>query len=436
MRNNIVHQGAGELTYEIRGIVAVAEEIKKLGQEIYWENIGDPVAKGYQMPEWIKDIVKKAVDNNKSFAYNPTKGLLLTREFLANRRNEQNGAQITADDICFFNGLGDAISKIYTYLRKESRVIGPSPAYSTHSSAEASHAGSPHITYNLLPKKNWLPDITDMENKIKYNPAVSGILIINPDNPTGMVYPKKILQQIVALAKKYDLFLISDEVYCNIAHDTKKMTPLAKVIGETPGIAMRGISKEFPWPGSRCGWIEIYNKEKDTVFAKYVKSIFDAKMLEVCSTTLPQAVIPIVMSDPRYESHLKERRLFYKKRAEKAFGILKNVSGIISPKTAGAFYVSVVFPDKNNLNNKQKLEIKNSKVRKFIEEKTNGDISPDKRFVYYLMGATGICVVPLTGFNCNLLGFRATLLETDEKKFEWIYDTIAEKIKEYLSSDR
>lgn len=440
MRNNIVHQGAGELTYEIRGIVEVAEKIKSLGQEIYWENIGDPVAKGYQIPEWIKVIVKKAIDQNKSFAYNPTKGLLETREFLAKKRNASGGAQITVDDICFFNGLGDAISKIYTYLRKEARVIGPSPAYSTHSSAEAAHAGSPHITYNLLPEKNWLPDLNDLENKIKYNPSISGILIINPDNPTGMVYPKKVLEHIVALAKKYDLFLISDEVYCNIAHNAKKMTTLAEIIDVVPGIAMKGISKEFPWPGARCGWIEVYNKNKDEIFAKYVKSVIDAKMMEVCSTTLPQSVIPIIMSDRRYESHLKERREFYKKRAEKAFKILKNVPGIISPKTVGAFYVSVVFSVKGEkvsaLNNKQTLEIKNDKVRKFIEEKTANGISPDKRFVYYLMGATGICVVPLTGFNCNLLGFRATLLETDESRFEWIYNTIAEKITEYLSIGR
>ena len=439
MRNNIVHQGAGELTYEIRGIVDIAEKIKSLGQEIYWENIGDPVAKGYQIPEWIKDIVKKAIDNNKTFAYNPTKGLLSTREFLAEKRNSQKGVKISADDICFFNGLGDAISKIYTSLRKETRIIGPSPAYSTHSSAEAAHSGSPHITYNLLPEKNWLPDLKDLENKIKYNPAISGILIINPDNPTGMVYPRKVLEQIATLAKKYDLFLISDEVYCNIAHNTKKMTTLAEIIGDVSGIAMKGISKEFPWPGGRCGWIEIYNKEKDAVFAKYVKSIVDAKMLEVCSTTLPQAVIPLIMSDRRYESHLKERRGFYKKRADKAYEILSRVPEIISPKTAGAFYVSVVFKNgvlnlpTGQAGNKQKLEIKNARVRKFIEEKTANGMAPDKRFVYYLMGATGICVVPLTGFNCNLLGFRATLLETDESKFEWIYKTIAEKIKEYLA---
>ncbi|MCK6462975.1 MAG: pyridoxal phosphate-dependent aminotransferase [Candidatus Pacebacteria bacterium] len=433
MRNNIVHQGAGELTYEIRGIVEVAEKIKNLGQEIYWENIGDPVAKGYQMPEWIKELVKKEIGNNKSFAYNPTKGLLKTREFLARERNAKNGAKITADDICFFNGLGDAISKVYTYLRKECRVIGPSPAYSTHSSAEAAHAGYPHITYNLIPEKNWLPDLKDLENKIKYNPAISGILIINPDNPTGMVYPKKVLQEMVKLAKKYDLFIISDEIYCNVAHEPKKMATLAEVIGDVPGIAMKGISKEFPWPGSRCGWIEVYNKDKDAVFAKYVKSVLDAKMLEVCSTTLPQSVIPAVMSDNRYETHLKERREFYKKRAEKVHKIFKGVPGIVSPKTAGAFYVSAVFADEV-LKNNQKLKISNDKVRKFVEEKTANGLAPDKRFAYYLLGATGICVVPLSGFNCNLPGFRSTLLETDENKFEWIYETLAEKIKKYLGS--
>ncbi len=443
MRNNIVHQGAGELTYEIREIVEVAEKIKSLGQEIYWENIGDPVAKGYQIPEWIKDIVKKAIDDNKSFAYNPTKGLLETREFLVKKRNSKNGVKITTEDICFFNGLGDAISKVYTYLKKEARVIGPSPAYSTHSSAEGAHAGYPHITYNLLPEKNWLPDLNDLRNKIKYNPAISGILIINPDNPTGMVYPKKVLEEMVKIAKEYDLFIVSDEIYCHVAHDQKKMTTLAEIIGDVPGIAMKGISKEFPWPGSRCGWIEIYNKEKDEVFAKYVKNIMNAKMLEVCSTTLPQSVIPVIMSDPRYESHLEERRKFYKKRAGMAFEILKKVSGIISPKAAGAFYVSTVFSAEGGsskggktgvLNDKQTLKIKNDKVRKFVEEKTANGISPDKRFVYYLMGATGICVVPLSGFNCNLQGFRATLLESDDVKFQWIFETLAEKIEEYLRS--
>ena len=101
MRNNIVHIGAGELTYEIREIVNVAEKMEKLGINILWENIGDPVAKGEIVPNWIKEIVKEAVNDNKSYSYSPTKGLLETREFLAKSCNSNGYAKITTDDIIF-----------------------------------------------------------------------------------------------------------------------------------------------------------------------------------------------------------------------------------------------------------------------------------------------------------------------------------------------
>ncbi len=432
MRNNIIHSGAGELTYEIREIVAVAEKFEKLGVEIFWENIGDPVAKGEKIPIWIKEIIKKAVDDDKSFAYCPTKGLLETREFLAKKCNLNGNAKITADDIIFFNGLGDAISKIYTSLNRESRVIGPTPAYSTHSSAEASHAGSHHLTYNLIPKFGWLPDINDLRNKVRYNPTISGILIINPDNPTGMIYPRRVLEEIIKIAEEYNLFIISDEIYSNIIYGTTKTARLSEIIKDIPAISMKGISKEFPWPGSRCGWIEIYNKDKDPVFAKYIKSIFDAKMLEVCSTTLPQMVIPKIMSDPRYEIHLKERSENFRQRADLAYNILNRIDGISAPKPSGAFYMSVVF-EENLLNNNQKLKIENEKAAKYAEEIAK-NILPDKRFAYYLMASTGICVVPLSGFNSSLLGFRITLLEQNEEKFKKIFETIAQKIKEYFAN--
>jgi aspartate/methionine/tyrosine aminotransferase len=128
MRNNIVSIGADELKYEIREIVAVAQEFGKLGVEIIWENIGDPVQKGEIIPDWIKEIVINASRENLSYAYSPTKGLDATRDFLAREANKNGNVRITGEDIIFFNGLGDAISKIYGQLRKEYRVIGPSPA--------------------------------------------------------------------------------------------------------------------------------------------------------------------------------------------------------------------------------------------------------------------------------------------------------------------
>jgi len=441
MRNNIVHPGADELTYEIREIVDVGRKLENFGVEMLWENIGDPVAKGEIVPDWIRNIIQKTIaDDDKSFGYSPTKGLLETRKFLVEMRNKEGGTQITEEDILFFNGLGDAISKVYTYLNKNARVIGPNPAYPTHSSAEGAHAGSHHIAYNLNPHRNWLPDIDDMRNKIKYNPAVAGILIINPDNPTGIVYPKPILESIVDIAREFDLFIISDEVYSEIVYGDTKFTSLSEVIGDVPGIAMRGLSKEIPWPGARCGWIETYNKETDKVFERYVKTLVDAKMLEVCSTTLPQWVIPEVFSDKRYSEYLKKKSENYSKKADIAYKILSKVPGIIAPKPNGAFYMSVVFED-GVLSNGQTLPIENKKAKELVEElvgppheRGKQDISPDKRFVYYLMASTGICVVPLSGFNSDLYGFRITLLETDMDVFENTFNTVAEKIKQYVKS--
>ncbi|HET7318047.1 MAG TPA: pyridoxal phosphate-dependent aminotransferase, partial [Nitrospirota bacterium] len=259
MRNNIVSLGADELKYEIREIVAVAKEFARLGIEINWENIGDPVQKGEKLPDWIKEIITGMMKEDLTYAYSPTKGLDATREYLAQKANKNGGVKITKEDIIFFNGLGDAISKVYGQLRKEYRVIGPSPAYSTHSSAEASHAGSEYVSYRLDPDNHWYPDLTDLRMKVKYNPSISGILVINPDNPTGAVYPREVLLEIVAIAREYDLFVVCDEIYINLTYNGTKAVPLADVINGVCGISMKGISKELPWPGARCGWIEVYN---------------------------------------------------------------------------------------------------------------------------------------------------------------------------------
>ncbi|HCX22832.1 MAG TPA: aminotransferase, partial [Cytophagales bacterium] len=203
MRQKLLRDGASELSYEIRGIVKKAEQLEQLGYEILWENIGDPIQKNHKLPEWMKDIIAGLLYEDNTYGYSHSKGVLSTRQFLADLNNNRGGVQIEAQDITFFNGLGDAIQKIYQYLLPTSRVIGPSPAYSTHSSAEAAHANHHPMTYKLDPDNSWYPDMDDLYNKVKYNPSIVGILIINPDNPTGMVYPKHILQRMVDIAKEF-----------------------------------------------------------------------------------------------------------------------------------------------------------------------------------------------------------------------------------------
>lgn len=431
MRTAIVHPGADNLRYEIRQIVEVAKAIAAAGQPIRWENIGDPVAKGENPPAWIKQIVGEVAADDLSFAYSPTRGLDDTRAYIANERNLEGGIQITAEDILFFNGLGDAISTIYGALHPAARVIGPNPAYPTHSSAEAAHAGAPHITYRLDPQNGWKPDLADLESKVAANPQIAAILIINPDNPTGFVYPQETLAAIVDIARRYGLFLISDEIYSNLAYPGSDMRKLASVIGEVPAIAMRGISKEFPWPGARCGWIEVYNRDRDADFDRFARSLLETKMLEVCATTLPQRVLPRVMGDARYYPYLEQRVAAYDRRAKRAVEVLSAIPELTIHPARGAFYMTAVFRH-GALDLAQSLPA--SEVASTI-------IAPhlsaalDQRFVLHLLASTGICVVPLsTGFNSDLQGFRFTLLEADEGKFETLLFDLAAALRAYLAS--
>jgi len=431
MRRNIVHEGAGSLTYAIREIVQVAHRFQDLGTRIVWENIGDPVQKGEKIAPWIREIMHEVVDQDLSWGYCDTAGVPETRQFLAARVNERGGAQVTPDDIIFFNGLGDAVSKVYGFLRREARILGPTPAYSTHSSAEAAHSGYEHLTYELDPYNKWMPDLEDIRLKVKYNDSIAGILLINPDNPTGAVYPREMLERIVAIARENDLFIVCDEIYTHIVYNGFSTLHLSEVIGDVCALVMRGVSKEFPWPGSRCGWLEVLNRNRDEAFDTYVNSLLAAKRLEVCSTTAPQLVIPRVMGDPRFPDHLKQRAATFESRAKEAHAALNGIDGVQVNCPCGAFYMTVMFED-GVLNDKQTLEIDNGEVRRMVEQFVSGSPN-DQRFVYYLMGATGICVVPLSGFYCRRDGFRITLLECDDEKRVWTFKTLAEAIRAYLA---
>ena len=434
MRFDIAKSGSG-LVYEIRNIVNVANRLTQAGVEVIWENIGDPVQKGERVPDWMRGVLADLLQEDCSYGYSPTKGMDATREFLAERVNRRGKAQITPEDIIFFNGLGDAIARAYSAIRVDARIIMPEPTYSTHLLAEVLHASFPPNTYRMNPYCDWSPDVNELERKVKSHRAIVGILVINPDNPTGYVYPEETLQRIVQIARDYDLFLVIDETYHRIVFNGKKTVPISDIIGDVPGISMKGISKEFPWPGSRCGWMEIYNAGRDETFARYIDAILTQKMAEVCSTTLPQMAIPRIMDHPEYQPYLDERLRRYEKLSNIAYRILKDLPYVMVNRTCGAFYMTVVFNDAI-LNGRQSLPIAQEEIRTYIGKLVSEPIEFDKRFVYYLLGATGICVIPHTSFFTDLPGFRMTLLERDEARFEQIVRTLGEKIVQYVESAR
>lgn len=423
MRKNLLHYWHKELSYEIREIVEIANKIKWFWIEISWENIWDPIAKWEKMPEFVKNIIKKSLDDDKIFWYCPSRWLEKTREYLASK-----STKLKKDDIIFFNWIWEAINKTYGYLAMTAKVLWPNPAYPTHSSAEATNSWSEHLTYSLDPENDWNPDLEEIENKVKYNPNITWILVINPDNPTWAIFKREILEWIVDIARRYDMFVIFDEIYVNLVYDENDRVLLSDIIWDVPGIAMKWMSKDVPWPGWRCGWIEVYNKEKDEVFSKYIDSIYNSKMLEVCSTTMPQYVLPEIYESSEYKSYISKRIEKYKKNADIVWKYLWDLEWIIYVKPKWAFYVSVVF-NLEKINLDFKIDFENKDLQKYVEEISKWKRF-DKRFCYNLLGKTWICTVPLSWFNSTYDGFRMTLLEQDEVKFENILKNLREFILE------
>jgi aspartate/methionine/tyrosine aminotransferase len=178
----------------------------------------------------------------------------------------------------------------------------------------------------------------------------------------------------------------------------------------------------------------VYNGHADERFSKYINLILTGKMNEVCSTTLPQTVIPDIIRHPEYPVYLAQRISCYERMSTITYDCLKQISALQVNRTNGAFYMAVAFKD-GLLNNRQTLPIANHEVKDLVEGLVNQPgVSPDKRFVYHILAATGICIVPLSSFSTPLQGFRVTLLEKDEQECHRIYRTLAEKIGEYLGS--
>ena len=428
MRQNLLRADSALLSYPIREVVTIGKQLEKLGEfSMIWENIGDPVSAGEKVPSWMHDVVQAQVATDQSFAYTETRGAIAAREYVLEHFSDKK--KCTVDDILFFNGLGEAINKVMNNLPKETRVLMPSPTYPSHATAESMHAGCSFISYSLDSENNWEPDVEEIENKVKYNDNVVAILVINPNNPTGSVYKRETLEKIVAIAKKYQCFLIFDEIYHHMTFDGVKSTLLHQIIDDVPGISMKGISKDIPWPGSRCGWIEVYNADKDENFKGFIEIILLTKMLEVCSTTLPQIVLPLLYEHPEYDAYLEARILKYQQRADEAAAFFATIPQVRVNKPRGVFYLVVELLDCP----KARLDSVNKEVRLFLDELENEQTVADFQFAYELMGEEGVCVVPLSGFGSPLHGFRMTLLQEDDAVFTETLERIGRAIEAYYA---
>ena len=227
--------------------------------------------------------------------------------------------------------------------------------------------------------------------------------------------------------------ILSDEIYFRLVYNGHEFVQITEIAhNRVPLIVMRGLSKDVPWPGARCGWLEFHNTHLDEGFKNYCDSVKKRVLMEVCSVTLPQVLLPRIYDHPEFEGWLSSYKEKLEFNSNLVAELLKPVEGLQVIRTNGAFYMMVRFKD-GVLSDKQQLAIANEKIRALIEKKAEG-AKPDQRFAYYLLGATGIVVVPASGFFSPYFGFRITTLTRDENELRAIYKRLAEAIQAYLNS--
>jgi len=440
MRCPVSHPNAHLLKYEIREIVDTVQKISELNPslQIENENIGDPVAKGWPVPPFLKDILKAEIDKpgDKVFGYTHSRGNIATRKWIVSyAKRFSPSVELDYEDILITNGLGAGISMLYQMIGDGARIIEPSPSYPTHGSMESFCSGKQPLTYKLDPEKNWEPDFDNLTAQLEAHPEIAGLLIINPNNPTGAVYSAETLEKMVQIAEKYSLMIISDEIYFRMVYNGYKFAQISEIAkNRVPLIVMRGLSKDVPWPGGRCGWLEFHNTHLDEDYKKLCDSVRKRALLEVCSGALPQAVLPLIYDHPEFENWLTAYNKALEENTLKIAEKLRAVPGLVVQPANGAFYMMPIFKE-GLLKAGQSLPIENEGVRKFVEELVSApDIPLDKRFVYYLIASTGICTVPATSFFSPYYGFRVTTLTRDPEKRDEIYGKLAKAIEIYLAS--
>jgi len=250
--NNIqTSRTLGDVKYEIRGQLAHrASELEKCGYEIISLNIGNPGLFGFRTPE----TMRLAMIENLAQAepYSHQKGIFPAREAIVMQQQDRGLTDISAEEVFIGNGVSELIDlSLRALLNQGDEVLVPSPDYPLWSAAVALNGGIP-LHYPCPPEHAFMPDLAALEAMI--TPRTRAIVVINPNNPTGAVYSRELLGQLVALAEQHQLLVLSDEIYDQMVYDDAEFVPLATLVRNTVCLTYSGLSKVYRACGYRVGW--------------------------------------------------------------------------------------------------------------------------------------------------------------------------------------
>lgn len=320
--------------YDIRGpIMDEAQRMSEQGIDILKLNIGNPAPFGFKAPKEIEE----AIGNNAAITegYSDSKGLVSAREAILKYCQSKNMPNVSIDDIYTGNGVSELITmSMNGLLNYGDEVLVPMPDYPLWT-ASVTLAGGKAVHYRCDDKQNWYPDIKDMESKI--TPKTKAIVVINPNNPTGALYPTEILEQIVDLARKHELILFADEIYDRLVMDGKEHVALSSLAPDLLTVSFNGLSKSHLIAGYRCGWMVLCGEKKHA--KGYIEGIKLLSAMRLCSNVPAQSLIPVALDNLESTKELLVPGGRIYEQREVIYNALNEIDGLSVVKPTAAFYM-------------------------------------------------------------------------------------------------
>lgn len=362
-----VTKRAESIEYAIRDVIGYTDQLISAGKKIFYLNIGDPPAFGFHTPPHIAQALCRAVQENKNY-YSPSEGLLELREAVTRKEKRVNGVEISPCDVLITEGVSEGIEMILgTLVEKGNEILFPGPTYPPYISYTKFFDGKP-VAYRTVEEDRWQPDIDDLRSKI--TTKTRALVITNPNNPTGALYGKKVVKQMLDVAGEHNLLVVSDEIYDQLtfSEDFASTACLAK---DLPVVGLNGFSKAYLMTGWRLGYM--YFKAERGELENIKQSILQECRIRLCANTPVQIAATAALDGP--QDHIKVMVEKLRQRRDYAWKRLNEIEGITCTKPEGAFYI---FPKIHGVGSRWKTDLD---------------------FVLDLLRQTGVLLVQGSGFD-------------------------------------
>tara|TARA_B110000858_G_scaffold197228_1_gene258227 strand:- start:31176 stop:32387 length:1212 start_codon:yes stop_codon:yes gene_type:complete len=324
----------GNVCYDIRG--PVLEEAKRLeeeGHQILKLNIGNPAPFGFNAPDEILHDVIHNLSNAQGYC--DSKGLFSARKAIMQECQRLNIPNIEIDDIYLGNGVSELITmSMQALLNDGDEVLVPAPDYPLWTAA-VSLSGGTAIHYKCDEQAEWFPDIADIESRINSN--TRALVIINPNNPTGAVYSKEILLELIELCRRHELILFSDEIYSKIIYDDAVHIPVASLCDDVFMVTFNGLSKSYRLAGFRSGWMILSGAKEGA--SSYIEGLEILSNMRLCANVPAQFAVQTALGGYQSIGDLVLPGGRLKQQRDTAWELLNQIPGVSCVKPRGAIYM-------------------------------------------------------------------------------------------------